>query len=240
MCGGAWTVAPHRYSDTFPGTRGRIRARCALRCHEGGASRRQGYRRRSRPPTHNPSRQSCTLCLGYVLSVRNGDGHTLVIWGRGGDGVTRDDDRADSRRRPVPHEVERPLAERGDPLMATAIALAGNRPEGEDLLQAALERLLRHWSRIDADPEFYLRRTLYNMAVDGWRRRRLAAQAAPDRRPTAAPPAPTRSRWSTCGTRSPARWPSCHPGSARSWCCATGRNSARLKPRNCSAGRRGP
>jgi hypothetical protein len=36
--------------------------------------------------------------------------------------VTRDDDRADSRRRPVPHEVERLLAERGDPLMATAIA----------------------------------------------------------------------------------------------------------------------
>jgi hypothetical protein len=31
--------------------------------------------------------------------------------------------------------------------------------------------LLRHWSRIDGDPEGYLRRTLYNMAADGWRRR---------------------------------------------------------------------
>ena len=93
--------------------------------------------------------------------------------------MTRDDDRADSRRRPVPHEVERLLAERGDPLMATAIALAGNRPEGEDLLQAALERLLRHWSRIDADPELYLRRTLYNMAVDGWRRRRAWLRKLP-------------------------------------------------------------
>ena len=42
----------------------------------------------------------------------------------------------------------------------------------EDLLQAALERLIRHWSRIDGDPEAYLRRTLYNLAVDGWRCRR--------------------------------------------------------------------
>jgi RNA polymerase sigma-70 factor (sigma-E family) len=67
--------------------------------------------------------------------------------------------------------VERLLAERGEHLMRAAIALTGSRPEGEDLLQAALERLLRHWNRIEGDPEGYLRRTLYNMAADGWRRR---------------------------------------------------------------------
>jgi RNA polymerase sigma-70 factor (sigma-E family) len=66
--------------------------------------------------------------------------------------------------------LERLLAERGDDLMRAAIALTGSRPEGEDLLQAALERLLRSWHRVD-DPEAYLRRTLYNLAADDWRRR---------------------------------------------------------------------
>jgi DNA-directed RNA polymerase specialized sigma24 family protein len=35
----------------------------------------------------------------------------------------------------------------------------------------ALERLLRHWRTLDGDPEAYLRRTLYNLAADGFRRR---------------------------------------------------------------------
>jgi RNA polymerase sigma-70 factor (sigma-E family) len=55
--------------------------------------------------------------------------------------------------------------------MHAAIALAGSRQEGEDLLQAALERLLRQWRRVESDPEGYLRRILYNLAADGWRRR---------------------------------------------------------------------
>src|SRR5215467_314925 len=67
--------------------------------------------------------------------------------------------------------LERLLAERGDHLMRAAIALTGSRAEGEDLLQDALERLLRHWRRVESDPEGYLRRTLYNLAADGWRRR---------------------------------------------------------------------
>ncbi len=68
-------------------------------------------------------------------------------------------------------EVERLLAERGEHLMRAAIALTGSRSDGEDLLQAALERLLRRWGRIEGDVEGYLRRILYNMAADGWRRR---------------------------------------------------------------------
>ena len=67
--------------------------------------------------------------------------------------------------------VERLLAERGQHLMRAAVALTGSRADGEDLLQAALERLLQNWNRIDTDPEGYLRRTLYNLAADGWRRR---------------------------------------------------------------------
>jgi RNA polymerase sigma-70 factor (sigma-E family) len=67
-------------------------------------------------------------------------------------------------------ELERFMAERGDRLMRIAIALTGNRPDAEDLLQTALERMLRGWRRIDTDQESYLRRTLYNLAADGWRR----------------------------------------------------------------------
>jgi Sigma-70 region 2 len=75
--------------------------------------------------------------------------------------VGRDDDGTSPARRPVRDEVERLLAERGEHLMHAAIALTGSRQEGEDLLQAALERLLRHWGRIEGDPEGYLRRTLW-------------------------------------------------------------------------------
>lgn len=72
-----------------------------------------------------------------------------------------------------PHvaEVENFLAERGQRLLRTAIVLAGSRDAGEDLLQAALERLFRNWRKIRGDPEGYLRRTLAHLATDGWRRR---------------------------------------------------------------------
>ena len=82
--------------------------------------------------------------------------------------------------------VEELLAARGRHLMKAAIALAGSRPDGEDLLQAALERLLLNYRRIDSDAEGYVRRTLYNLAADGWRRRGVARRwqpvvAAPER-----------------------------------------------------------
>src|ERR1035438_1348729 len=67
-------------------------------------------------------------------------------------------------------DLESFLAARGEPLLRTAVLLTGGKEAGEDLLQAALERLLRHWSAIVGDPEGYLRRTLYNLAADGWRR----------------------------------------------------------------------
>ena len=63
------------------------------------------------------------------------------------------------------------LADRGEPLLRAAMLLTGSREAGEDLLQAALERLLRHWRKVEGDPEGYLRRTIYNLAADGWRRR---------------------------------------------------------------------
>ena len=128
-------------------------------------------------------------------------------------------------------EVERLLAERGDHLMRAAIALAGSRPEGEDLLQAALERLLRRWHRIEGNPEGYLRRTLYNMAADGWRRRSAWLRKLPWSRRNRPLPCPLTqpTRW-TCVMRSAGHWPSCHPSSAPCWCCATGRASPRSRP----------
>ncbi|HTX84730.1 MAG TPA: sigma-70 family RNA polymerase sigma factor [Streptosporangiaceae bacterium] len=67
-------------------------------------------------------------------------------------------------------ELERFFAERADHLLRTAVLLTGSREAGEDLLQTALERLLRRWRRFDGDPESYLRRTLCNLAIDGYRR----------------------------------------------------------------------
>jgi RNA polymerase sigma-70 factor (sigma-E family) len=69
-------------------------------------------------------------------------------------------------------ELEEFLARRGRPLLRVAALLGGGPEPGEDLLQAALERLLRHWRRFEGDPEAYLRRTLYHLAADDWRRRR--------------------------------------------------------------------
>jgi RNA polymerase sigma-70 factor (sigma-E family) len=64
------------------------------------------------------------------------------------------------------------VAERGDALLATAVLLTGSRTAAEDLLQAALERLMRHWNRVRGDKEGYLRRTMYHLAIDQWRSRK--------------------------------------------------------------------
>lgn len=64
--------------------------------------------------------------------------------------------------------------------------LAGSREAGEDLLQTALERLLRHWRRVEGDPEGYVRRTLFNLAADGWRRQGLWRRKRPLLAPAAA------------------------------------------------------
>ena len=87
--------------------------------------------------------------------------------------------------------LERLLDERGQHLLRAAVALAGSRADGEDLLQAALERLVRNWHRVQTDPEGYLRRTLYHLAADGWRARgrwrvRLANSGPRPRRSPAA------------------------------------------------------
>ena len=79
--------------------------------------------------------------------------------------------RPDDAAQPVA-VLEDLLAARGEQLLRTAVLLAGSRADGEDLLQAALERLFRRWRTIRGDPEGYLRQTLYHLSADGWRRNR--------------------------------------------------------------------
>jgi RNA polymerase sigma-70 factor (sigma-E family) len=59
-------------------------------------------------------------------------------------------------------------------LLGLAYLLTGDRGAAEDLLQGALERTYRHWSRLshDGTPEAYVRRALVNASTDRWRRRK--------------------------------------------------------------------
>lgn len=59
---------------------------------------------------------------------------------------------------------------RSSALLRTSYLLTGDRGHAEDLLQTALERLYRHWHRLDGDPEGWVRTTLANLATDRWRR----------------------------------------------------------------------
>ena len=78
--------------------------------------------------------------------------------------------RPDDAAQPVA-VLEELLAVKGKHLLDSTTLLAGSQDDGEDLLQAALERVFRRWRTIRGNPEGYLRRTLYHLAADGWRRK---------------------------------------------------------------------
>jgi RNA polymerase sigma-70 factor (sigma-E family) len=61
---------------------------------------------------------------------------------------------------------------RSPALLRTAVLLTGDRHDAEDLVQTALLRVARHWSRALDNPEAYTRRILVNLAYDHSRRRR--------------------------------------------------------------------
>ncbi len=58
-------------------------------------------------------------------------------------------------------------------LTRLAVLLTGERQGADDLVQAAYERTLRHWPRLNkaGDPESYARRIVVNLAIDGGRSR---------------------------------------------------------------------
>jgi RNA polymerase sigma-70 factor (sigma-E family) len=66
------------------------------------------------------------------------------------------------------------VAARGAALMRTASLLTGNRAAAEDALQEALTRVAMRWPKVirGGEPEPYVRRVLYTVVVDEWRRRR--------------------------------------------------------------------
>ncbi|MFC0003976.1 SigE family RNA polymerase sigma factor [Micromonospora siamensis] len=56
-------------------------------------------------------------------------------------------------------------------LLRTAYLLTHDRALAEDLLQTALARAWEAWSRVQGDPEPYVRRILVNTYASWWRRR---------------------------------------------------------------------
>lgn len=64
------------------------------------------------------------------------------------------------------------VAGSGPRLLRTAVLLVGDRQYAEDLVQVALERTARRWSRLRGVPEAYARVVLVHLVVDRRRLRR--------------------------------------------------------------------
>ena len=79
------------------------------------------------------------------------------------------------------------VAARSAALMRTAYLLQGDRASAEDLLQSALAKAYRHWSRVRraGDPAAYVRAIMVNERRSWWRRtaRREVLDGTPPERP---------------------------------------------------------
>lgn len=72
-------------------------------------------------------------------------------------------------------------------LLRTAWLLVGDAHRAEELVQQALVRTYASWSRTRRDdPLAYTRRTLVNLRIDTWRRRRREVLSAPEHLPEGA------------------------------------------------------
>jgi len=76
-------------------------------------------------------------------------------------------------------EFERFVERSGRTLLRTAWLLTGDRGHAEDIVQTALERTARRWSRLHGAPEAYARVCVINLATDRWRRRRSRVGEVP-------------------------------------------------------------
>lgn len=104
---------------------------------------------------------------GYitVVDARTGEAHGGTAYGEAsGEG-----------RSATEAEFTAYVEERRASLYATAYHLTGDRFEAEDLLQSALFSTYRAWDRISdkAAVGGYLRRTMTNLHISAWRRRKL-------------------------------------------------------------------
>ncbi|MEU7379080.1 MULTISPECIES: SigE family RNA polymerase sigma factor [unclassified Streptomyces] len=105
-----------------------------------------------------------------VVDANTGEAHGGTAYGEGS-----------GERRTLSETVDAEAAftayvqERRASLYATAYHLTGDRFEAEDLLQSALFSTYRAWDRISdkAAVGGYLRRTMTNLHISAWRRRKL-------------------------------------------------------------------
>lgn len=80
-------------------------------------------------------------------------------------------------------------------LLRSAYLLTGNHHDAEDLVQIALVKAVGVWSKIQDDPEPYVRRILVNENISRWRRQRgreVAVSAVPRDESIGADPAEER------------------------------------------------
>ncbi len=92
-----------------------------------------------------------------------------------GTGARQAEQAADTERSDAEAAFTAYVQERRASLYATAYHLTGDRFEAEDLLQSALFSTYRAWDRITdkAAVGGYLRRTMTNLHISAWRRRKL-------------------------------------------------------------------
>ncbi|WP_225825168.1 SigE family RNA polymerase sigma factor [Streptomyces naphthomycinicus] len=90
-------------------------------------------------------------------------------------GAAYREDSGEQRRSLTEAEFTAYVQERRASLYATAYHLTGDRFEAEDLLQSALFSTYKAWDRISdkAAVGGYLRRTMTNLHISAWRRRKL-------------------------------------------------------------------
>lgn len=109
-----------------------------------------------------------------VVDGFTGEPATVAAMGTVGGAAYRED--SGERRRSLSEaEFTAYVQERRASLYATAYHLTGDRFEAEDLLQSALFSTYRAWDRISdkAAVGGYLRRTMTNLHISAWRRRKL-------------------------------------------------------------------
>lgn len=105
-----------------------------------------------------------------VVDVRAEGGHGGSAYGEAAGGRSVTGERADAEAAFTAYVQERRAS-----LYATAYHLTGDRYEAEDLLQSALFSTYRAWDRISdkAAVGGYLRRTMTNLHISAWRRRKI-------------------------------------------------------------------
>ncbi|MET7638125.1 SigE family RNA polymerase sigma factor [Streptomyces sp. NPDC005438] len=136
---------------------------------------------RSAEKSGAPSGRGCARGAGrkrppHISAVDTGEAPTGAR-GKGPYGEDQGERRQPHQGNRTSGEVEftEYVRERRASLYATAYHLTGDRYEAEDLLQSALFSTYRAWDRISDKAALggYLRRTMTNLHISAWRRRKL-------------------------------------------------------------------